>query len=195
MRYGLARWISENSHWENVGSADSVQSALEQLRSLFFKGALPSIIITDLNLGNDKDDYTGLEFISQVCSLYPAVRIICYTMYKSPGIISDSIRRGAKGFVCKNAGETDLLLCMEKVLSGETYIEEDLKSSVKTYDNALLSLTGRERQIFDMILMRKSNEEMAKELGVQKRAVESYCSRIYNKLDCNDRDKIIEVYS
>lgn len=195
MRVGVTTWIKEHSSWECIGSSNSIKSTIDTLNALAALGTFPTILITDINLENNNTDSSGLELISQVHALFPELKIICYTMYKSVGFINDALRRGAMGYICKNSAEKDLLNCMEKVAAGEKNIEEELQSSVKTCNNALSALTKREQEVFYLILQYKSNDEIASELNVQKRAVESYTSRIYDKLYCENREKLLETYS
>lgn len=192
MRHGITGWISENSNWVCVGSAEDDKSALREISSLEI---LPDLIITDINLGNESDDYSGLCFLREILKLYPSIKCICYSMFQSPGIIRMAFDSGAKGYVSKNAGEKELLTCMENVCSGLNYIERDLSQAVITYNNEVESFTKRERSVLDLILQHKTNDEISAILGVQKRAIETYISRIYDKSGCKNRQSLIEMFN
>lgn len=189
MRHGITGWISENSNWVCIGSAGDDKSALQEISSL---ETLPDLIITDINLGNESDDYSGLYFLKEISKLYPSIKCICYSMFQSPGIIRMAFDSGAKGYVSKNAGEKELLTCMENVYTGSRYIEKDLSQAVITYNSEVESFTKRERSVLNLLIQHKTNDEI---LGVQKRAIETYISRIYDKTDCKNRQSLFEMFN
>jgi len=192
MRHGIATWLSNNSNWECVGTAENKEDAITKLNEL---SDLPSIIVTDINLGADSDDYSGIQLIREIKEKFPASKSICYSMFKSPGLIKMAMDAGAFGYVSKNAGEKELLECMEQVIQGLKYIEKSLSQAVITYNNEVSSLTKREQSVLDLIIQHKSNEEIARILGVQKRAIETYTSRLYDKTGCANRQELIDMFS
>lgn len=191
MRHGIASYLSDTTDWGCSGSAESSQDALSQLEHLSALGSLPALVISDLQLAGDD---SGLNFIGFVSKMYPDVKCICYSMYTNPSSVQNAINAGAVGYVSKSSGEAELLACMEDVFAGKTHIEQELLPKITTYTNALSSLTRRERQVLDMLLQKKSNGEISKELQISRHAVENYISTIYEKLDVNDRESLTELF-
>lgn len=185
-------WISENSDWICVGTGAEQKDTIEKLNKLEI---LPQIVVTDINLGNGSEDYSGIKLIEKINKSFDSIKCICYSMFKSPGIIQMALDIGAKGYVSKNAGEKELLECMEMVLKGETYVEKSLTQAVITYNNEISSFTKRERSVLDLIIQHKSNDEIADILGVQKRAIETYTSRLYDKTGCANRQELINMFT
>lgn len=195
MRHGITKWITENSKWECSGSAENITTALENLLELKSSGNFPAIIITDINLNSESDNYLGIKLIEEVKQINSTVKYICYSMYKSPGIIQMALNAGALGYISKNADETELLECMEQVFLGNKYIEKTLVQSVVTYNSEISSLTKREQSVLNLIIQHKANVEIALILGVQKRAIETYISRLYDKTGCANRQELIDMFN
>lgn len=192
MRYGIATWINENSDWECAGMAQSKSDAMEKIKNIVTENKDSAlVVIADITLDAQEYDYSGLELIKDLSAYAPDIKTICFSMYKNPGIIQMALNNGASGYVSKTCSEEELLECMEAVLKGNIFIEKNLNSSVETYVQAVSSLTKREAAVLELILKHKNNDEIARVLNIQKRAVESYTSRIYDKTGCKNRNDLI----
>ena len=108
--------------------------------------------------------------------------------------VQGAIKNGASGYISKNASSQELLRCMEKVLSGEVFIQEELNTGLVKYKNLTDALTRREKEVMDLLLRRCSNDQIADRLGIKKRAVENYISLIYEKTGVTDRNELLERY-
>ena len=115
-------------------------------------------------------------------------------MFFASGIVQSALKSGASGYVSKNASCAELLKCMEKVLAGETFIQKELEPNLIKYKNFTDALTRREKEVMELLLRRCSNDEIANQLGIKKRAVENYISLIYEKTGVNDRSELLARY-
>lgn len=196
MSHGITSWLTNNSHWTCAGSASNSIEAMEKLRILNQEDETrPSVVITDINLGDTSEDYSGIRLIKNICSEFPGINCICYSMYRSPGIIKMGIEAGAKGYISKSAGEKELIECMNQVQNGEKCIERNLVQSIRTYGEAVSSLTHKELEIMNLMMRHKTNDEISDILNIKKRTVETYTSRIYDKIGCKSRSELIEMFS
>ena len=191
LRLGTSGWITSNSEWKCAGDAATHETALSDFEKLSAEGKLPAIVICDINFYGEN---TGLEFIKEIKTLYPDLKIIVYSMFFAAGMVQNAIGNGACGYVSKNAPSQELLNCMEKVLAGEVFIQEEIKPNLIKYNKFTDALTRREKEVMDLLLRRLSNDEIANQLGIKKRAVENYISLIYEKTGVNDRNELIERY-
>ena len=191
LRLGTSQWITSNSDWKCAGDAGTHEVALSALESLATCGTLPSVVICDINFYGEN---TGLDFIKKLLELYPALRIIVYSMFFAAGMVQSAIKNGAVGYVSKNAPSQELLAAMEKAFAGEVFVQEQLKSNLIKYNQFTDALTRREKEVMELLLRRMSNDEIANNLGIKKRAVENYISLIYEKTGVNDRAELIERY-
>lgn len=177
--------------WKCCGSAGTHETAFADFERLAGEGALPLLAICDLNFYGEN---TGFDFMSKIHELYPDVKIIVYSMFFASGIVQGALKSGASGYVSKNASCAELLNCMEKVLAGETFIQKELEPNLIKYKNFTDALTRREKEVMELLLRRCSNDEIANQLGIKKRAVENYISLIYEKTGINDRNELLARY-
>lgn len=191
LRVGTASFITQNSNWISLGGAKSIDSALMDLENLRQKDLLPAVIICDLNFYGDN---SGFNYIEKIRSLYPDVKIIVYSMFYAAGMVQGALQSGACGYVSKNASSKEILMCMEKALVGEVFIEEDLQINLIKYNKLTDALTKREKEVMELLLRRLSNDQISEKLGIKKRAVDNYVSLIYEKTGVNDRTSLIEKY-
>ncbi len=191
LRLGTSGWITSNSDWSCAGDAPTHEKALADLERLAGEGTLPSVIICDINFYGEN---TGLDFIKQLAALYPKIKIIVYSMFFAAGIVQSAIKNGACGYVSKNASSQELLDAMEKALAGEVFVQKELETKLIKYNQFTDALTRREKEVMELLLQRYSNDEIANQLGIKKRAVENYISLIYEKTGVNDRNELIERY-
>ncbi len=191
LREGTKGWFVSHSDWSCVGEAANHEAAYSDFERMAKKDSLPFILICDLNFFGEN---TGFDFMKKIHDLYPAVKIIVYSMFFAGGMVQNAIKNGASGYVSKNASCDDLLKCMEKSFSGEDFIQEELQPNLIKYSKLTDALTRREREVMELILQRHSNDEIANILNIKKRAVENYISLIYEKTGVNDRAELVVRY-
>ena len=92
-----------------------------------------------------------------------------------------------KGFVSKNAGKSEILDAVRTVARGGTYIQKDLIPGMMYVSSIIVSLTKKERELLDLISEHLPNEIIASRLGISKRTVENYVSRIFDKFNVKNR--------
>ena len=189
---GLTSLIGQKTGLACLGSAFSKSEALKKIRALAESGSenLPGIIILDLFLGEE----SGIDVLRFVRSEYPSIKILVYSMYAKPGILSLVLEEGAHGFVEKSAPESILITAVKKIISGETFIQQNLVSSLFTYKTMYDGLTRQEQNVFKKILERKGKVQIAEELGISPRSVDNYFTRIFEKTACKNIHEVISKY-
>ena len=191
LRNGVASFFAENSDWEIKGQAGTKEEALEKFITLKESNNLPSVLICDINLNKEN---SGLDIMKYVKETYPEVKIVAYSMFDSSSYLNRAIAAGASGYVSKSKDEMDLLNCLETVYKGNTYFSHENLDSLIVYTNVLQSLTKREKTVFDLLLSRKTNTEIASIMNINKRTVDNYISCIYDKTACYDRNELIKKF-
>lgn len=191
LRVGTSGWLTSNSDWKCCGSTGTHEQAFADFERMAGRGELPLILICDLNFYGEN---TGFDFMSKIHNLYSEVKIIVYSMFFAAGIVQSAVSSGASGYVSKNASCAELLEGMEKVLAGEVFIQEELQTSLKKYNSFTDALTRHEKEVMELLIRRYSNDEIANQLGIKKRAVENYISLIYEKTGVNDRSELLLRY-
>ena len=187
---GIRQLLTEHNGFECMGFAFKTDEALQKLSELSEKKVLPQILILDLFLGEE----SGIDLMREVVWKFPSVKILVYSMFSKPGIVTIVLENGAKGFVSKSAPEAELLNAIKIVLGGESYVQQNLVPSLFTYRTMLDSFTRQEQNIFKLLLERKTKAQIASELNLASRSLENYLSRIYSKTGCNDHEELIRKF-
>ncbi len=181
VRDGIKTNVSAASNIEIAGEADNVDDAREMARNLH-----PDVVIMDLKL----PETNGVEGIRQLLTDEPECRVLVLTMYDDPHYVRESIRAGAKGYLLKQSAPTDLVQALQIVARGGAYFDplaSDSLADIPTKRSGgsppPSDLTKREREILCMIAEGLSNKEVAAELHLSVRTVETHRERIMRKLD------------
>ncbi|MCR5219329.1 response regulator transcription factor [Treponema sp.] len=184
---GIRQFFINFKEFECAGFASTKKETFSKLESL--KGNL-QLLILDLNLGNE----SGLDVLKEVKKIIPGLKVLVYSMFTNPGIVSLALEYGADGFVCKDGSEDELIKAAREIINGKLFIHQNLAASLYTYSNLLQSLTKQEQTIFKKIIERKNNFQISEELNLSIRSVENYMSRIYSKLGCRGHEEIISHF-
>lgn len=187
---GIRELISERSNFVCCGYAFSKSESLEKLKELSKEAKLPDILILDLFLGEE----SGLDILREVKTKLPSIKVIVYSMYTKPGIVSLAIEGGADGFVLKSSPEAELFTAIQTILGGETYVQQTLVSPLFTYKTLYDGLTRQEQVVFKKLIERKSRSQIQKELNIVERSLENYLSRIYMKTGCKNHEDLIKKF-
>ena len=191
LRLGTISYIENHSDWICAGNSGDHESALSELEKFSALGKLPSLVISDLNFyGED----TGFSLVRQIHEKYPEFRIVVYSMFFAPGVVQEAMQSGASGYISKNAPSNELLSCMEKVYAGETFVQKELRTDLIQFTAFTDALTRREKDVLEMLLRRKNNDQISDELGIKRRAVENYISSIYEKTGINDKAELLKRF-
>ena len=180
----------ERPDFSCAGFASNSNEAISKLSSLSESSGLPEILILDLFLGEE----SGIDLLRQIGKKFPGIKVLVYSMFAKPGIVSLALENGAKGFVSKSAPESELLNAIEIVLRGENYVQQNLVPPLFTYRSMLDSFTKQEQNIFKLIIERKTKAQIADELNIVSRSLENYLSRIYAKTGCKGHEELIKKF-
>ena len=187
---GIRELLESKDGFFCSGFAFGKAETIEKLSELSDSGSLPDILILDLFLGKE----SGLELLREIRAKFPSIKILVYSMYAKPGILSLALEAGAHGFVEKSAPETILLSAVNDILSGQTFVQQNLVSPLITYKTMYDGLTKQEQKIFKKLLERKTKAQIAEELNIVTRSVDNYLSRIFEKTGTKGHEELIEKF-
>jgi DNA-binding NarL/FixJ family response regulator len=187
---GIRELLESKEGFFCSGFAFGKAETIEKLSELSDSGSLPDILILDLFLGKE----SGLELLREIRVKFPSIKILVYSMYAKPGILSLALEAGAHGFVEKSAPETILLCAINDILSGQTFVQQNLVSPLITYKTMLDGLTKQEQKILKKLLERKTKAQIAEELNIVPRSVDNYLSRIFEKTGTKGHKELIEKF-
>lgn len=191
VRFGLKNWLETHTKWKVIGDFSTSQDCLCFLEKLDNQSdKYPEIIIIDVQLIEE----TGFKLLKEISQKYSTIKCVMYSMYDTAGYVLQAIEYGAKGYISKVASEEELSKCLKIVQSGNTYLEKRLVESQNKLTSILSVLTKQERHIFEAILQGKTNEEISISMFISIRTVETYTSRLYDKLNISSREELIRKY-
>lgn len=147
----------------------------------------PDVVLMDLSL----PELNGFEATRLIREQLPKTRVLILTMHESEEYVRQVVGSGAHGYLLKNAAPATLLQAIQSVAADQAFFSPQVSSVLfkeisRTMVNRPRStepeLSGRETEVVAMIAEEMANKEIAKELGVSVRTVETYRERIFKKL-------------
>lgn len=184
VREGIESLLRGDPDVEIVGRTGSGRAAVAMARQ-----STPDLVIMDVVM----PDMSGIETARQIVQENGAVKILALSMYDNQAYISHMIEAGASGYVLKTSAFDELSEAIRAVMEGEIYLCGSITSViVKEYlaklrigpsaAAAAPVLSAREREVLRMISEGSSGKEIARELGVTPKTVESHRLHIMSKL-------------
>lgn len=181
VRQGLKAWLERQS-FGVVGDAPNGQEALQIAAS-----AQPDVAIIDVAM----PILNGIETARQMKALSPSTKVILLTQHAEDQYVTEALRAGVKGYVLKSQVADDLLHAIREVCRGSVYLSPGISG---TLVGAYLSksdvqsdpLSGRERQVLQLVGEGRSTKEVAAQLGISIKTVESHRARLRRKLDIHE---------
>jgi len=151
--------------------------------------ALPAVQPDVLLLDIQMPEIDGIELCKQVSKKYPDIRIIALSSFMESHYIKQMLRNGATGYLLKNTDPEKLIRAIERVHAGEQFLDEviqqQLLNEVLTGQKRTvfeIPLTRREKEILRLIAEEHSNQEIAAQLFISLRTVETHRLNLTQKL-------------
>jgi len=187
VREGLKRLVDAQPDMRVVGEASDGEEAWRAARTL-----APDILVMDLSM----PVLAGAEATARVRRDCPGVKVLALTVHEERVYLTQLLRAGASGYVLKRAASAELVRAVRAVAAGGTYIDPSLAGTlVEGYLGAEAAtdqpahdvLSSREREVLLRIAQGFSNKEIAAELALSVKTVETYKARVAEKLDLRSR--------
>jgi DNA-binding NarL/FixJ family response regulator len=182
VRRGLASLITADPTLDICGEADSVSSAMEVIAR-----TQPKLVLVDMSL----KDSDGLELLRRIAAEFPDVLTLVLSMYDESVYAERALRAGARGYVRKIDVAGKILIAIRRVLAGDVYVNDEIASTLlnrlssgkRAESKAPIErLSDRELQVVRAIGQGLSNREIAQQLFISVKTVESHREHIKEKL-------------
>ena len=181
MREGLRLIFSRVADMEIIGEAGSSRAALELVDRL-----RPDVVVMDIGM----PDINGMEATRQILAAHPRVRVIALSAYGDGRHVLGMLQAGAWGYVVKDAAGEDLVRAIRAAHQGKKYLSPEVAGVVvddyvarqPAAASAYHALGGKEREVLQLLAEGKSSKQIAAELHVTVRTVESHRWNVMKKL-------------
>lgn len=191
LRSGLRLLISSQTGMEVVGEAGDFDEAIRLATTLE-----PDVVTLDLSMPAG----SGLKTIEKLRAAVPLLRIVVLTMHEDPSYVRLALAAGASGYLVKSTADTELISAIRAVHRGRMFIDVRDSGSLMAPDVAgpgapapIEMLSRREREVMTLVAEGHTNHAVAERLGLSTKTVESYRSRLMQKLGLKSRAELTRL--
>lgn len=194
VKEGIESLMASYSEFKVIGGALDGQEALEKIKEL-----KPDIVILDIEMPK----MNGIDVTREIRNFDPNVRIIIYSMYSNKEYVIDLFKAGISAYVLKEDPVSDLILAIKAVNGGGTYFSTKAPSilsrhiqeleKTKSDGDDLEKLSQREQQVLRLLAEGHSIKDIANQLYISPRTVESHKYNIMGKLQVNSMVDLVKI--
>jgi two-component system response regulator NreC len=184
VRRGLRQVLEAEGGFEIVAAAGDIEGARRYVR-----GHHPDVLVLDLNLPGG----LSLGDIPAIRAECPDTQIVVLTMQNEPAYARQALGAGALGYVLKEAAEAELVEAIRRAAVGDTYLNPRLGARVAAEPppGPPDGLSGREVEVLRMVALGHTNTEIAEQLFLSVRTVETHRAHIQQKLRLGSRSELV----
>ena len=191
VRQGLWSLLEAEPDFNIIGeAADGLEAAqlAERLQ--------PDVLVTDLMMGSTN----GLEVIRQVNRRSPKTNVVIFSMYGNEAYVLEALRSGAKAYVLKESSSEELIAGIRQAAAGQHYLssplsERAIEGYVQKTEAATLdpydTLTTREREVLHLVAQGTTSTDIATQLYLSRRTVETHRANLMRKLGLHSRAELL----
>ena len=186
-REGLKALLLGNGDLEVVAEA---QDGLEAIRSV--RKHLPDLLLLDLSMPR----LSGISVVKDLRTQYPDMKILVLTIHESDQYVLETFKAGVNGYCIKDASRDELLMAIESVMAGKTFISpgiaEDVMEGYLSGRKTLKersdweTITQREREVLKLLAEGYMNKDIGNFLNISTKTVEKHRANIMSKLDLHN---------
>jgi len=192
VRQGLGLLINREPDLVVCGEAEDAPSALQRMAS-----AQPDLMVIDISL----DGPDGLELLKTIRLKEPILPVLILSMHEESTYAERSLRAGANGYIMKQEATERVLVAIRRILEGKVYLSERLTNKMleqfvhgagSSKNNPLTTLSDRELEVYRLIGAGHGTRQIADELHVSVKTVESYQAHIKEKLSLRNARELVQ---
>lgn len=191
-RERVAHLINKDMGMTVCAEVDSIQDAMDCIQA-----DKPDIAIVDISLHGS----SGLELLKDIKAQGINLPVLILSMHEEGLYAERALRAGAKGYIMKNEAAGEIVLAIRRVMSGEVYVSNRINAKIlqrvaqagkKSAASGIDSLTDRELEVFQCIGKGRNSREIAESLHLGETTVETYRSRIREKLQIRNAAELYQ---
>ncbi|MBV8553486.1 MAG: response regulator transcription factor [Acidobacteriaceae bacterium] len=187
VRQGLKLILAAHPDLEVVGEAANGKEAIELAQKL-----RPDIVVMDVAM----PEVNGIEATRRMVQNEPRLKVLVLSMHKEAVYVREILRAGARGYILKDAIDTELLNAIRSVARGDGYVSPAVSSALlsdyrKNVTDPLDLLSNREREVLQLIAEGKTNKEIATRLNLSVYTIDSHRGKIMEKLNLHSTGELV----
>lgn len=183
VREGLKARLSSLSGIEVVGEAGDAQEASAQVAAL-----RPDLVLMDVGM----KDVNGIDLTRQLLAEQPQLLVLVLSMYDNPEYVNRAMQAGARGYVLKDAPASDIVDAIAAVMAGGTFLSSAVSGRLFRSQTPRPVMSLRESEILACLAKGRSSKQIAQELNLSVRTVESHRQNIKRKLNLDGQAELIK---
>ncbi len=182
-RMGLRQLIERHPEVSIIGEAATGLEAIA-----LAKEQLPDVVLMDISM----PELNGIEAARRIHEEIPEVRVVIVSMHSDRRYVLEALRAGVRGYLLKDSSPEEIFRAIQKVMSNQFYLSPQINEQViagfvqqnnSTAPSAFDILSGREREVLQLIAEGKSTKQIADLLNLSAKTVETHRMHIMDKLD------------
>jgi DNA-binding NarL/FixJ family response regulator len=187
VRDGLRLILSEEPDIAVVGGTDNGRDAVRAIKDL-----RPDIAVIDIAMPG----LNGIDAAQRICHTCPKTQVIILSMHCTRGHVSRALQAGARGYVLKESAGSEVVKAVRRVHDGHSYMSQKVSDlmvdafarglKLSDAESPLQRLSPRERQVLQLVVEGNSSAEIGGMLSLSPKTVETYRSRLMDKLGVDD---------
>lgn len=183
VRDGLRARLEVVRGFEVVGEAGNADEALARMAAL-----RPSLVLMDVGM----KDVNGIDLTAMLLAREPALQVLMLSMYDNPEYVQRAMQAGARGYVLKDAPASEIIAAIEAVAAGGTFLSPAVSKRLFRNQAPRPLLSSREAQILSALARGLSSKQIAREMDVSVRTVETHRQSIKRKLAIDGQAELIK---
>ncbi len=186
IRDAIKSYLKDSEQFEVADEAENGIEALELLKNNKY-----DLILTDINM----PEMDGIELMKTLKNEFPDQKVLVLSMFNDGGQIKSMIENGANGYILKNVTKSELFEAMKSIINGDDHYSREIydtlirnisKRKAKQRLTFEKPLSEREKEVLVLIANEKSNQEIADELFISIRTVETHKRNLLEKTGCKN---------
>ncbi|MGA7411240.1 MAG: response regulator transcription factor [Bryobacteraceae bacterium] len=187
VRQGLKLILSSHGDLQVIGEAANGREVLELAEKL-----KPDVILMDVAM----PELNGIEATRRLREVSPRTKVLVLSMHKEAVYVREILKAGARGYILKDAIDTELISAIQAVARGDGYISPAISGTLlsdyrQNITNPLDLLSSREREVLQLIAEGKTNKEVATRLNLSVYTVDSHRGKIMEKLNLHSTGELV----
>ena len=187
IRAGFRSLLTKDERFQVLGDSGDPRQAIESIENL-----RPDVVLLDISMPG----LSGIDAIPLIRKAHPKVKIVMLTHHEGETFVEQALEAGADGYLSKDSDPAELVLALQSVHHGKMYLSPRvagaLVSRTRRGDTSagpnhsrIESLTAREREVFQLLAIGKSNKEVARTLEMGLGTAKKHRENLQRKLDCH----------